>query len=508
MRRHRFSSIRVLLPMAAAALTVLAAASPAEAWPPPGAAGSVPQYMYDIGHTGYQPNSSLNPRAATALQARLAYNPDGNTTFDSIFAQPIYSQGRVYVGDWDGNEYAFTPGGQIAWRTYLGRTVAHHQPSGCQPPVAGVSSTPTIVRLTVRGRPTDVLFVGGGGPQNPRQPSGPVYFYALDAHSGAILWRHQIGVAPQQFVWSSPTYYRGSVYLGVASFGDCPEVQGQVLKLDAATGALQAQYDTVPDACRGGAVWSSPTVDPRTGAVYVTTGNGVLTGSIQNCTNSQLQHAWAILKLRTGDLQLVDQWQVPAAQRDRVSDSDFGTTPTLFRDRAGRLLVGASNKNGLYYAWDREHLSAGPVWSVRVAPGGACPQCGQAAISPAAFDGSDLYAAGGLLTVDGRQCGGNVQAIEPTTGRVEWIHCFPAGPKPPPAVLGAVTATPSLVVVGSAQHLVVLDKHTGRTLYDFTAPAVSGKPPAYFWGAPEVAGDRIWAGNMAGGFYQFSPGHH
>ena len=461
-----------------------------------------PQYMYDVRHTGYQPDTTITAANADSLKPVVSLNPGSNSKLDSIFAQPIASRGRVYVGDWDGYEYAFNKSGHVDWRTYLGRTVAPNQPSGCQPPKAGVSSTPTIVSMRLHGHVRQVMFVGGGGPQHPMQNTGPVYFYALDAQTGHIVWKHQIGTAPQQYVWSSPTYYRGSVYFGIASFGDCPEVQGKVVKLNARSGKRQAVFNTVPNRCRGGAVWSSPTIDPRTGAIYVTTGNGVLTGSIQRCTNARLKYAWSILKLAGSNLRLIDHWQVPASQRDNTFDSDFGTTPTLFTDTSGRRLVGASNKNGLYYAWDRSDLAAGPVWDRRVAVGGACPQCGKAAISPAAFDGRHLFIAGGILQLnDGTKVGGNVQEVDPATGQRIWIHTFPTGPKPPPSVLGAVTATASTVVVGSARNLVVLDKTSGDAVYTFTAPADSGKPPAYFWGAPEVSGDHIWAGNMAGGLY-------
>ncbi len=483
-----------------------------------GSAGAA-QYMYDEAHTGYQPRTAINLRTASRLHAEVSIDPGPNQKLDSVFAQPVVAGDSVYVGDWDGYEYAFDLRGNIKWRTYLGRTVAPDQPSGCHPPKAGVSSTATVVRLgghdgrgrsrgtadddqQGHGRGRQVMFVGGGGPQDPSQAQGPVYFYSLDAHNGRILWRHQVGVAPQQYVWSSPTYYRGSVYFGVASFGDCPEVRGHVLKLDARTGHLQADFATAPPQCRAGAVWSSPTIDARAGMVYVTTGNGTETGSIQSCLDPRLRLSWSLLKLRAQDLSLVDEWQVPLDQRDDVYDSDFGTTPTLFHDRHHRPLVGASNKNGLYYAWDRRDVAAGPVWSVRVAPGGACPQCGQAAISPAAFDGHTVFIGGGITTIDGQQCGGNVTAVDPATGRVRWAHCFLAGPEPPPAVLGAVTVTRSLVVVGSARQIVLLNKWTGSVAYEFTAPeGQPGKPPSYFWGAPAVSSHHIWAGNMAGGFY-------
>ena len=51
---------------------------------------------------------------------------------------------------------------------------------------------------------------------------------------------------------------------------------------------------------------------------------------------------------------------------EQFEDVDFGATPTLFRGTvtptgATRNLVGAVNKNGTYYVFDRSNLHAGPV---------------------------------------------------------------------------------------------------------------------------------------------------
>ena len=70
------------------------------------------------------------------------------------------------------------------------------------------------------------------------------------------------------FVWSSPAVFGNSVYIGVASFGDCPLVQGQLLQLDRITGALQHTFNVVPNGCTGGGVWGSPTIDAAAGTIY------------------------------------------------------------------------------------------------------------------------------------------------------------------------------------------------------------------------------------------------
>ena len=43
-------------------------------------------------------------------------------------------------------------------------------------------------------------------------------------------------------------------------------------------------------------------------------------------------------------------------------DQDYGTTPVIFHDGQGRDLVGANHKNGTFYAFLLNNVSAGPIW--------------------------------------------------------------------------------------------------------------------------------------------------
>ena len=72
----------------------------------------------------------------------------------------------------------------------------------------------------------------------------------------------------------------------------------------------------------------------------------------------------AIIQLNPSTLSLKSRWALPKTQAG--FDLDFGATPTLFSattaNGVSEPLVGAENKNGVYYAFDRQDLSAGPVW--------------------------------------------------------------------------------------------------------------------------------------------------
>src|SRR5207248_10889946 len=146
-------------------------------------------------------------------------------------------------------------------------------------------------------------------------------------------------------------------------------------------------FDVVPRGCLGGTVWSSPAIDEVEGMIYF--------GTSESDTCKQKEpYAAALLKLRASDLRLLDLWQLPLPLQ--TSNGDFGSTPTLFQATIGgakQNMVGILNKNGTYYAFQRDALSKGPVWSATVAAPAVCPQCGAGNVAPAAWDGSRLYVA-------------------------------------------------------------------------------------------------------------------
>jgi polyvinyl alcohol dehydrogenase (cytochrome) len=246
----------------------------------------------------------------------------------------------IYWGWWDGDEHATDRNGTQVWQTGLGYTFS----SQCNE-LVGVASTATVATVSIGGKSTPVVFVGGGNAR----------FHALNATTGAIIWQTSLGTSPGNFIWSSPVYYRGSIYIGLASLGDCPLVQGKLFKLNATKGAIQNTFNVVPSGCTGAGVWGSPTIDSSDGSVYFATGNP---GS---CSSNE-PYATSLVKVKASNLSFIDSWQVP--QNQQVSDRDFGATPTLFSAVIGGVthsLVGVVNKNGIYYALDRKAISHGYV---------------------------------------------------------------------------------------------------------------------------------------------------
>ena len=352
------------------------------------------------------------------------------------------------------------------------RTWELTSPPGCtDPSSAGIASTATVTTDVPVGTATSVLYVGGGDAK----------VYALNAATGAVLWSYTVGPNSDYFVWSSPAVFGNSVYIGVSSFGDCPLVQGQLLQLNRVTGALQNTFDVVPNGCTGGGVWGSPTVDAAAGTIYFDTGNA---GS---CTSGE-PLAPAVVEVHASDLSLVGSWAVPPAQQ--ADDSDFGATPTLFNGVIGgqsQPLVGVINKNGTFYAFERDALASGPVWSTRIAIGGGDPPIGHGDVASAAFDGTTLYVGGDATN----SCSGSLNALNPSTGAFIWQHCFTDGG----FVLGGVTSTSGgVVAVGEGNNIAVLSAATGASLFTYAGTGT-------FWGPPSIADGTLYEGDMAGNLY-------
>ena len=392
-----------------------------------------------------------------------------------MFSQPIVSNGIVYWGSFDGNERATDTAGNLIWQTNLGTT----SPPGCtDPSEAGIASTATVTTDVPVDGATSVLYVGGGNSK----------VYALNAATGAVLWSYDVGGNPSTFVWSSPAVFGNSVYIGVASFGTCPDVQGQLLKLDRVTGALQGTFNVVPNGCIGGGVWSSPTIDAAAGTIYFTTGNPAGSG-VQEDPCATTEMAPAIIEVNASAMSLVGSWTIPVAQQTCCGDGDWAATPTLFSGVIGgqsEPMVGSINKNGIFYAFERDALSSGPVWSTRIAIGGENPTTGSGDIAPAAWDGATLYVGGDYTS----SCAGTVNALNPSTGAFIWQHCFADGP-----VLGAVTVTSGgVVAVGEGNNIATVSAANGASLFSY-----SGVGP--FWGPASIVGGSLYEGDMSGNLY-------
>ena len=392
----------------------------------------VATYRGDLGRSGYYPSETGVTATNVATLKQHWVTTTGGT---GSYAQPMVVNNMVYWGDWNGVEHATDLTGKDVWTVTTGQNVD----SSCSPPVAGISGTATIGDLG--STPVDYF------------PGGDDNFYAVNALTGAVLWKTNLGTPPADYLWGSPILFNGSIYQPVASFGDCPLVNGRLVQMDAGTGAILHTAYMEKSGCTGGGIWSSPAVDASDGSIYVSTGTPT------GCTPNEM--APAIVKLRASDLTVLSSWTVPKSAQV-YGDADFGATPTLFTatiNGVARSLVGALNKNGIFYAWDRTNLAAGPVWQSTVADPSGSPR----SIASAAWDGTRLYVGAGGTTLNGTSYYGNISALDPATGAFLWrtgVTGF---------MSAGITVVPGVLIepYGAAGNLLFLDPATGNQIRIF-----------------------------------------
>ena len=473
------------------------------------------RYTHDIEGSGFTTDPAITPANAGTLAAPATWPKvaAGNAVVSS---QPVVANGLVYWGSWDGVEHATPVSGSASsgWQDKLGTTIP--TATKCTGRSYGVAGAPAVGNVTVSGQSQpSTLFVGDGG--NDTTSGGFVRVYAIDAVTGTVLWNTPVAQdtsTAQYFIYSSPVLYTPtgqttpSVYLGLSSVGDpCGLVQGQVVQLNATTGALQHTFNVVPAGCTGGSIWGSPTVDPATNSVFVVTGNSGV------CTGRTEPYTYAIVRLNATDItSAADFWAVPKAEFF-APDEDFGSVPLLFTGTitpggSAQQLVGATNKNGYYYVWKRNDLAAGPVARIVV----AAPHAEN--ISPASFDGTYVYVASKKTTVGSVTYSGSLRAFNPNNlascplttcaSAPVWTTTF-SGAVWAPVTSASGTGSPGIVIAAANHATMVLNASTGAVIKTLLVTAVGTSKGSLFAG-PSIANGVLYDGDSLGHLYAYTLG--
>jgi polyvinyl alcohol dehydrogenase (cytochrome) len=334
------------------------------------------------------------------------------------------------------------------------------------------------------------------------KPSAPSVA-ALDIRNGAVLWRTRVDSQKNADVFGSPVVWdarpatrkppracrrrayrkrhrkrcravraRPTVYIGTsAEFGEVNDpdvnVRGSVVALDAVTGRMRWKTYAVPPRHDGGSVWNTPAIDSSTGRLYVGTGNAY------HAPAAATTDAVLALDARSG--KIVDHQQGTAGDvwngtegRANGPDYDFGASLNLAHGPKGRKLVGAGQKSGIYWAFDRATLD--PVWNATTGPG--TPVVG-GIVGSTAFDGRRFY---GPDTA-----AGEVWALN-AAGSHAWASSD-GGPlhfSPVSVANGVVYST------DMSGHLTARDATTGVVLAKLPLGAPS-------WGGVSIAGGSVFA---------------
>lgn len=196
---------------------------------------------------------------------------------------------------------------------------------------------------------------------------------AYDARDGHKLWETRIGDPKKgESVPAAPIAWDGLVFIGQAG-GDNYGVKGRMYALDAETGRQRWETWLVPrdeeraapasDTAKiaaptwgndpkipiaGGATWTSYTIDPQTGLLYVPGGNPApdFVKSMRPGHNL-FTNSVVVLDAHTGAYRRHFEL-VP----EDFHDWDVSATPALIRTRGQRALLAAAPKDGFLYGFD------------------------------------------------------------------------------------------------------------------------------------------------------------
>ena len=414
------------------------------------------------------------------LKLRWAFGFPGDVGAD---AQPTIAGGRVFVGSQSGNVYSLSAAtGCIHWFFQA---------------AAPVRAAVTIGRIDTRSGRRYAAFIGDRAAN----------VYAVDVADGKLLWKTKVDNFPIARVTGSPVFHNGRLYVGVASGEEtagapadyeCCRFRGSLVALNASTGAQVWKTYTITEDVQptkknkagtamwgpsGAPIWTSPAVDERRNALYVTTGDNY------SDPPTKTSDAFMALDLRSGkilwsrQMTVADAWnsacRLPEPTNCPASngpDFDFASPPILVTLPSGRRALVAGQKSGVVHALDPDR-DGEVLWQVRVGKGGinGGVQWGSAA------DQSNVYVAlsdlgrisipNSLATEPDAKAGGGLFALRLDTGERVWYTPPPAcgdRPRCSPAQSAAVSGIPGVVFSGSVDgHLRAFAARDGAIVWDF-----------------------------------------
>lgn len=456
--------------------------------------------------------SGLSISDLPRLKLKWAFGFPGDL---NAFAQPTIVSGQVFVGSQGSRVYSLDAArGCIRW--WVATTSA-------------VRAAVSVGKIEAQGRTQYIAFFGDASAN----------VYAVDAGTGALRWKVKADDHPFARITGSPILYRDRLYVPVSSLEEAPAAspdypccnfRGSVVALDTSTGKQIWKTYTISEQAHptiknkngtqlrgpsGAAIWSSPTLDLRRNALYVTTGDNY---SDPPTTTSD---AFIALDLDSGkvlwsrQMTASDAYTVACRIEDKTNcpksngpDFDFGSSPILVTLANGSRALIAGQKSGVVHALDPDH-NGKILWQVRIGKGGVHGgiQWGSAAdeanVYVALSDATAIPIPFSIGTEADPNQGGGIFALNLATGEKVWAA-------PPskcgdrkrcsPAQSAAVTAIPGAAFSGSLDgHLRAYSTKDGAILWDFdtvgTQKTVNGVPAhggSMDGPGPAVAGGMVF----------------
>ena len=320
------------------------AAGPAPAAAPSPAAADWPSYNKTLTSERFSDLSQINTKNVGKLKVLCTYDTGRFTSFETGL---IMVQGAL-IGTTEFDIFSIDPATCAEnWRTH--------------------EEYPAYILPTNRGAAylDGMLFRG--------TEDGRVLAY--DFKTGKRLWETPIAdVKKAEAVPAAPIAWEGLVFIGNAG-GDFKGGKGRMYALDAKTGKIVWQFFLVPKAegdivrgpvgaspldnstwknvpgapISGGGTWTSATLDPATGLLYVPVGNPAPDYDIGAREGENLYTgSVVVLDAKTGAYK--NHYKI--VPRD-WHDWDVSNPPALFQTTGGKKLMAVMPKDGFLYGFDR-----------------------------------------------------------------------------------------------------------------------------------------------------------
>jgi polyvinyl alcohol dehydrogenase (cytochrome) len=423
----------------------------------------------DASNNRYQANSGLKATDIPKLKVKWTFAYGGSKN-----SQVTVVGNRLFLGSTAGLMYSLNAKtGCTYWR---------------YEPAAGMRAAPVVIKLSAAPSGYAVIV-----------NDNDVHVNALDAVSGKVLWATKVEDHPRGVLTGANKIYNGVIYVPVSSLEEvsitapgyvCCSFRGSVVALDVATGKQLWKTYTISEPAHtyrpgkpqmgpaGAAIWASPTIDPKRGVLYVTTGDSY--------TDVDTNGADAVvaMDLKTGAI----KWNAQMTEKDNFvvgcprtgpvpgncptplgPDVDFGSAPILIKMKNGKDMLVAGQKSSEVYGIDPD-TKGNVVWKIKLGRGGASGgvEWGMAA------DQDKVYVA---LADAGAGGNPSLNALDVATGKVVWKVPAPVVPCQPPrrciqSQSAPVTALPGVVLSGAMDgHMRAYDAKTGAIVWDFDTAA-------------------------------------
>lgn len=377
-------------------------------------------------------------------------------------SQPAVTREALFTGSQSGHVYALDPQTGCIWWSYDAGAEVRNAP---------------LIAAGADGRP-EALYFG----------DVDAVVHSVDPRTGEKRWSRSVRDHPDGTITGSIALHEGTLFVPMSSlevvsaYDDeyaCCTFRGGITALDADDGTQKWRWFSVDEpkkvgktsagtdifAPSGAPVWSTPTVDPERGLLYVGTGENYTSPANGN------SDAIVALSLTDGRRRWVSQtiagdaWNASCGRDPKANcpeedgpDFDFGAAPILVKLSSGKDIILAGQKSGEIFGMDPDD-NGRIMWRERAGMGGFNGGIHWGMAS----DGKTLWVPiadtpGNRFTVGPARPG--IHAFEAASGRKVWSRieeptCDQPGYACQTALSAPLTAIPGVIFAGA---------HNGRVL--------------------------------------------